>query len=62
MKKQSDNLFETISNEKAQTLTNLVNETLATNFNHPNSKTFTAVDLWNIQRKRTTSLQRRHSF
>jgi hypothetical protein len=62
MKKQSNNLFETISNEKAQSLTNLVNETLATGFNHPNSKAFSALDLWNIQRKGTSCLKRRHSF
>ncbi len=62
MKKQSYNLFETMSNQKAQSITNLVNESLATGFNQSNSKVFTVVDLWNIQRKGTSSLQRRHSI
>ena len=62
MKKQLNNLFETISTEKIQNLASSVNETLAIGFNQSNSKIFTAVDLWNIQRKGTSSIQRRHSF
>ena len=62
MKKQAINLFETISNENIQHHLESVNETSASSFNQSNSKVFTVVDLWNIQRKGTTSLQRRHSF
>ncbi len=62
MKKQSDNLFETMSNEKIQHHLGSVNETLSGGFNQTNNKVFTAVDLWNIQRNGTSSLQKRHSF
>lgn len=62
MKKQSNNLFATISSEEAASLTSIVNETLATSCNQSNGKIFTAADLWNIQRQGKSAIQRRHSF
>jgi hypothetical protein len=62
MKKQSNNLFETISIEQSTSLKSVVNETIATGLNQANNKAFTAADLWNIQRKGKTCIQRRHSF
>ncbi len=41
-----------------QKLTTVVQETLATNMTP--GKTFAVVDLWNIQRKKRSTLQRRH--
>jgi len=62
MKKQSNNLFATISSEQSASLTSIVNETLAISFNQPNGRIFTAADLWNIQRQGKSAIQRRHSF
>jgi hypothetical protein len=62
MKKQSNNLFETISIEQSTSLKSVVNETIATGLNQANNKAFTAADLWNIQRQGKTCIQRRHSF
>ncbi len=62
MKKQSNNLLAPISKENIENLTGIVKETLATGFNHPNSKVFNAVSLWNIQRLGKSSLQKRHFF
>lgn len=62
MKKQSDNLFETISSEQLTSLKSVVNETIVTGLNQANNKTFTAADLWNIQRQGKSCMQRRHSF
>ncbi len=57
MKKQSENTFAPISKEYIENLTTVVKETLAVEFNHP--KTFSTVDLWNIQRRGRTMYQRR---
>lgn len=62
MKKNSTNLFATISTEMVENLTTIVKETLATGFNQSKSKTFTAADLWNIQRQGKSRTQRRFSF
>jgi hypothetical protein len=62
MKKQSTTSFIKMSTEHLGNLTNIVNETLATGFNQPKSKIFTAADLWNIQRQGKSRTQRRFSF
>lgn len=58
MNTQNNNLFTSISKEETKNLTSVVNETIA--FGHNQEKAFRAVDLWNIQRQRRSSLQRRH--
>ena len=58
MNTQHNNLFVTLSKKETTKVTTVVNETLATGMQH--SKPFTAADLWNIQRQRKSSLQRRH--
>lgn len=58
MKNNQTQLFTVLSKETTQQLTAIVKETLA--FELVGKKTFTAVDLWNIQRRRKTVLQRRH--
>ncbi|MEP7143552.1 MAG: hypothetical protein ABI707_11810 [Ferruginibacter sp.] len=62
MKKQSTNLFATISTELVKNLTTIVKETVVKGYNQPQSKIFTAGDLWNIQRQGKTRTQRRFSF
>ncbi|MBC7890261.1 MAG: hypothetical protein H7Z13_20490 [Ferruginibacter sp.] len=62
MKKQSNNLFTTISKQQVEKLTSVVKETLAMGFNQPNIKIFTTADLWNIQRQGKTRIQRRLAF
>jgi len=61
MKKQPGNLFATISSEQSATNKSGLNEIQAVGFNQSNGKTFTAADLWNIQRQGKTAVQRRHS-
>lgn len=58
MNTQNNNLLKSISKEETKRLTNVVNETIAFDVNVV--KSFTAADLWNIQRSRRSSLQRRH--
>jgi len=58
MKKQSENTFSLLSQKQVETLTQVVKETLAAGFTKP--KTFSTADLWNIQRRGRTMLQRRH--
>lgn len=62
MKRQSNTLFQTISSGLLENLTKVVKETLATSINQPQSKIFTAADLWNIQRQGKRRVQRRFSF
>jgi len=57
MKKQSENTFTHLSDERVKKLTTVVNETLAIGFSR--AKAFSAVDLWNIQRRSKTMMQRR---
>jgi hypothetical protein len=58
MNTQLKSLFTSISKTEKTKLTTVVNETLA--FNLVKEKSFTAADLWNIQRQRKSTLQRRH--
>lgn len=58
MNTQNNNLLKSISKEETKRLTTVVNETIAFDIN--TVKSFTAADLWNIQRSRRSSLQRRH--
>jgi len=57
MNTQNNNLFTAISNNETKELTTVVKETLAFGINH--GKTFTAADLWNIQRQKRSILQRK---
>jgi hypothetical protein len=58
MKKQSNNLFSSISTEHTKELTNVVKETLANGFSQ--HRNFSAADLWNIQRRSRTMVSRRY--
>lgn len=62
MKKTLTNLFSFLNEEQVNNLTKVVNETIAADFNVSISKTFTAADLWNIQRQGKSRIQRRQSF
>jgi len=59
MKTQSTNLFTQISKTAVENLTMEVKETLALGYDHSHSKTFSAAELWNIQRQRKSLNQRR---
>lgn len=52
MNTQLNNVFATISKSETEKLTTIVNETVAIIENH--KKSFTAADLWNIQRQKKT--------
>ncbi len=58
MKKQTEINFVKISEEQTNNLTTVVSETIATDF--VPFKTFTTADLWNIQRRGKTIMNRRH--
>ena len=62
MKKQLTSLLSELRTEQLELLTTLVKETLATSYSLPKSKTFTAAELWNIQRQGKSRVQRRLSF
>ena len=57
MKKQTTNQFSPISKEQTEKLTTVVKETIALGLSQV--KTFTTVDLWNIQRRSRTIMSRR---
>jgi hypothetical protein len=59
MKKQTEIVFSKISKEKTNGLTTMVNEAIAIKLLPVRS--FTIVDLWNIQRKHYTKITRRKS-
>jgi hypothetical protein len=61
MKTQLTNLFNQISKTQVENLTMEVKETLAMSYSHNQSKTFSAAELWNIQRQRK-SLNTRRGF
>ena len=61
MKMQKTSLFSQMSKEQFENLTTVVKETVATGFNLPVIKKFTAADLWNIQRHGKVRTQRRFS-
>ena len=58
MKKQTTLNFATINKEQSTELTSIVKETIATDF--VPAKSFTVVDLWNIQRSNKPRLSSRH--
>jgi len=58
MKKQTKVNFANISKEQSNELTSIVKETMAMNF--VPAKSFTVVDLWNIQRSNKTRLSSSH--
>ena len=60
MKKNSENNFAPLSQEQVKNLTTVVKETVAVGFSQP--KSFTTIDLWNIQRRSRTMMQRRSYF
>jgi hypothetical protein len=57
MKKETNFNFANISKVQTNELTSIVKETLAMDF--VPSKSFTVVDLWNIQRKSKTTMNSR---
>lgn len=59
MKMQSANLFNQINKTQVENLAMEVKETLAMGYNHNQSKTFSAAELWNIQRQRKSINPRR---
>jgi hypothetical protein len=59
MKTASANLFSQISKTETDNLTTQVKETLAMGYAQNNTKTFSAAELWNIQRQRRSFVQRR---
>ena len=60
MKKQTEINFAKISKEQTNKLTTVVSEMIAKDF--VPFKTFTSVDLWNIQRRSKTMVSRRYSI
>lgn len=62
MKKQSATLLTHLGIEQVKSLTSIVKETLALDYQLPPAKIFTAADLWNIQRQRKGIVQRRFIF
>lgn len=59
MNTQNKNLITLLSKEATTQLTTIVSETLA--FESKEVKTFTAADLWNIQRQKKGFTQRRYN-
>ena len=57
MKKQTTNQFSPISKEQTEKLTTVVKETIALGLNQV--RTFSAADLWDIQRRSRTIMSRR---
>jgi tRNA U34 5-carboxymethylaminomethyl modifying GTPase MnmE/TrmE len=57
MNKNTDFNFAKISKEQSNELTTMVKETVATGF--VSAKSFTSVDLWNIQRHGKTTMNSR---
>ncbi|MEO6548235.1 MAG: hypothetical protein ABIN94_09555 [Ferruginibacter sp.] len=51
MTKQSNSILMEVGTRQLQQLTTLVEETLAPDFCQAKTKSFTAADLWNIQRQ-----------
>ncbi len=60
MKKQTTTQFLPIGKNETAKLTTIVNESIALGFDQ--AKTFTNADIWNIQRRGRTMLQRRSFF
>ncbi|MEO6230054.1 MAG: hypothetical protein ABJB11_08135 [Ferruginibacter sp.] len=63
MKKTTSILYSQLGSAAVKILTTVVDETLATNFDHSSQKRiFSSIDLWNIQRNKKSLQPRRHSF
>lgn len=58
MNTQKTQIFTTLSKEEKQALTSIVKETLA--FDAIQKKSFSAADLWNIQRQRRAIISRKY--
>ncbi len=58
MNTQNNHLFTTISKTETKNMTSVVNETVSSGSKQGNS--FTAADLWNIQRNGRSIQQRKH--
>lgn len=62
MKLQSTNLLETLTKNEIKFLATQVKETVCNNFKVARKRTFTAADLWNIQRRKRDLVTRKFSF
>lgn len=62
MKKSSVSIFSQISAAHLESLTNVVEETIAAGLNKSKDKVFTAAELWSIQRQSRKFIQRRYSL
>ncbi|MEO6733952.1 MAG: hypothetical protein ABIN01_22200 [Ferruginibacter sp.] len=62
MKKQSTTLFSQISTQHFDNLTTVVNETLSAGFKQSATKIFTVAELWDIQRRGKSQIQRRFFY
>ena len=61
MKKQSNTLFSDINKEQLSNLTNVVRETISVGIETA-KRTFSAAELWDIQRRKRVFPTRRLSF
>jgi len=59
MNTQNKSLISTLSKAETAQLTTVVNETIA--FVTKETKSFTAADLWNVQRQKRSFVQRRYN-
>jgi hypothetical protein len=62
MKLQSNTLLETLTKNEIKILTTEVKETICNNFTKLRKRNFTAVDLWDIQRRKKNLIVKRLSF
>lgn len=62
MRRQSISLFTRLTKEELSSITTIVKETVAADYKITSEKIFSAADLWNIQRRKRTFVQRRFSF
>lgn len=63
MKKSSNTLFARLGENEVNKLATIVEETIALDVHPaPPKKTFTAAEMWNIQRQRKSPVQRRFIF
>ena len=62
MRTETNTLFASISNDQMNQMVKEVKETVATDVNQDNSKTFSTADLWRIQKNRRMRVQRRLIF
>jgi len=62
MRTETNTLFASISNDQINQMVKEVKETVATDINIENGKTFSTADLWRIQKSRRMRVQRRLIF